>query len=86
MVADVIAAPHDHVATDFYKGLNRIVFEDKTIVAYRLAPVRALRAYISDQLITCALRLRINFGAHVVHILVTHRHKHFEIIRRMAAC
>jgi hypothetical protein len=77
VVANVITAPHNDVASDFNKGLDGVVFEDEAIIAaLETGPDGRLGTDIADQLITSVLSFLVFFRARVIHPLEAHWNEH----------
>jgi hypothetical protein len=82
VMADVIAAPHDHVIADADKWLDCIVLKDKAVVsAFQIRPRRCFGADVADELISAAFRLVIFVRANMIHLFEADWNEHGKLVR-----
>src|SRR6266404_2895814 len=84
VMADMIAAPQNHVISDCGEWLDSIVFKDKAVITNRNAGKDGrFRADIADQLISLIFDLFVDRFAKPVHAPWRHRSEEAKVCRRI---
>src|SRR5262249_25834271 len=80
IVADVVAAPECHVVANLHKRLNRVVFENKTVVADGMVRQEtATTTHVTHELVTKRFHLMIFLFPSFVHASVAQADKHLVL-------
>src|SRR4051794_20456766 len=79
VVADVVAAPKDHVVTDLDEWLDRVVLEYEAVVPHRsVGPHGGLGAHVGDQLVSHVSCLLADLRSDAVHTRIADGYVHPE--------
>ena len=82
VVADVIAAPQDAVVADFHERLDRIVFENETVLAkLHVAPNEGATADITCRTVSLGLGGFVKPGTKAIELVIDQRCVELDLVR-----